>query len=138
MRVRGPGAAGECQVRLLERRGRDGVRLLGENKTLDILDLNSTHRNLSGEEEDHAPPTTARPRERYYRQLCAHLQARRVQDQEDRGPGPLQNPLVTSHFNHCLRWDKWNKRVIGHCDQPFAQQHVLRNENIQSRTCIED
>ena len=30
MRVRGPGAAGECQVRLLERRGRDGVRLLGE------------------------------------------------------------------------------------------------------------
>ena len=42
-----------------------------------------------GEEENYAPHEAPWPRERHHRQLRAHLQARGVQDQEDRGSGSV-------------------------------------------------
>ena len=64
MRVRGPGAAGERQVRLLERRGRDGVRLLGELAGEGKLsELEESFHFISGEEENNAEDEAPGPRE---------------------------------------------------------------------------
>ena len=49
--------------------------------------------DFSGEEEDHAEDEASWPRERHHRQLRAHLQARGVQDQEDRGSGSVKDSL---------------------------------------------
>jgi len=48
---------------------------------------------MSGEEAYKAASGPSGPRERHRRQLRAHLQARGVQDQEDRGLGPFKDSL---------------------------------------------
>ena len=93
-------AAWKCEVWLLEWCGWDWICLFGD----DWIPLMKSLLNItiSGEEENHVENEPTRSWECHHWQLCSHLQTWRIQDQEARRSGSVQNSV-----NH-----QWNIKIV--------------------------
>ena len=74
---------------------------------------------FSGEEAHNAPHEPAWSRERHHWQLRPHLPAGRVQDQEDRGPRPVQDSVR----NCSCCWLFWLTRQVSSYSAPGHVWH---------------